>query len=209
MSGMHPSHPLARLQRLARRLVECTRGVAAIEFGMIVPVMFALFVGSVEISQAITVDRRVTQVASSTADLVSRQTTVSDTTLAGYMQIITELLRPYDSSSTALQLSILSVYIATTDTTASNPMVCWFYDYQGGTGSHTHNSTYTKLVGANVLTTGTSVIVAEVKYSYVGPIFRYFLPKNAPFPLSETFYLKPRLSTEVIKSDGANTKCLS
>ena len=39
---------------------------------MIVPIMSAMFIGAVEVSQAITVDRRVTQVASSTADLVAR-----------------------------------------------------------------------------------------------------------------------------------------
>jgi Flp pilus assembly protein TadG len=37
---------------------------------MIVPIMSVMFIGAVELSQAITVDRRVTQVASSTADLV-------------------------------------------------------------------------------------------------------------------------------------------
>ena len=39
---------------------------------MIVPIMGVMFIGAVELSQAITVDRRVTQVASSTADLVAR-----------------------------------------------------------------------------------------------------------------------------------------
>ena len=54
---------------LGRRIARNNSGVAAVEFAMIVPIMFLLFVGSVEFSQAITVDRRVTQVASSTADL--------------------------------------------------------------------------------------------------------------------------------------------
>ena len=67
------------LQHLTRRIATAialyrrdSRGVAAIEFAMIVPIMSAMFIGAVEVSQAITVDRRVTQVASSTADLVAR-----------------------------------------------------------------------------------------------------------------------------------------
>ena len=63
------------LQHLTRRIATTiahyrrgSRGVAAIEFAMIVPIMSAMFIGAVEVSQAITVDRRVTQVASSTAD---------------------------------------------------------------------------------------------------------------------------------------------
>ena len=49
--------------------------MAAIEFALIVPIMAVMFIGAVELSQAITVDRRVTQVASSTADLVARADT--------------------------------------------------------------------------------------------------------------------------------------
>lgn len=67
------------LSRLATRIgaagKKCRRdrrGVAAIEFALIVPIMSAMFIGAVELSQVITVDRRVTQVASATADLVAR-----------------------------------------------------------------------------------------------------------------------------------------
>lgn len=192
-------------QHLAR-LAGCTRGVAAIEFGMIVPIMFALFVGAVEFSQAITVDRRVTQVASSTADLVSRQPTVTDTQVAGYMLIISELLAPYDS--TRLKLSLNSVYANPSDPNPTDPTdikVCWNYSYQGGT-VYARNAPYTDLVHKGVLTAGTSVIVAEVTYLYVGPTFRYFIG-NSGMTFSEKFYLKPRLSKEVVKD--TTLKCIS
>ena len=42
-----------------------------VEFAFIVPIMAVMFIGAVELSQAIIVDRRVTQIASSTADLVA------------------------------------------------------------------------------------------------------------------------------------------
>ena len=53
------ARPAGSLVRMIGRLRRCNRGVAAVEFGMIVPIMFMLFVGAVEFSQAITVDRRV------------------------------------------------------------------------------------------------------------------------------------------------------
>ncbi len=59
----------------ARRFGRKIDGIAAVEFALIVPIMLCMFIGTVELSQAITVDRRVTQVASTTADLVARQKT--------------------------------------------------------------------------------------------------------------------------------------
>ena len=41
--------------------------MAALEFAFIVPIMGVMFIGAVELSQAIIVDRRVTQIASSTS----------------------------------------------------------------------------------------------------------------------------------------------
>ena len=181
--------PMQRTRGLLARLAGCKRGVAAVEFGMIVPIMFMLFVGSVEFSQAITVDRRVTQVASSTADLVARQSSVTTATLDGYMQIITQLMTPYSSS--LLRLTVLNVYATTANPTTT--LVCWSYNYQGGTGTHANGSAYA--VPAGVVTGGTSVIVAEVQYNYQPLIFTYFI--TSTLPMNEKFFLKPRLSASV------------
>jgi Flp pilus assembly protein TadG len=74
--------PLQRLARRVHRLL-CRwqadrRGVAAIEFALLDPLMAVMFIGAMEMSQAITVDRRVTQIAGSTADLIAG----ADTTTA-------------------------------------------------------------------------------------------------------------------------------
>ena len=165
--------------------------------------MFMLFVGSIEFSQAITIDRRVTQVASSTADLVSRQTTVTSTQLAGFTRIIDQLIAPYPLPR--FTLSLLSVYMPAGGT---SPLVCWHYPHpvNGAANAHTAGQTYTLPNGsampANVLTAGTSVIVAEAKYDWQPVLFRYFITSN--ILLTETFFLKPRLSTEVVKD---TTKC--
>ena len=50
------------------------RGVAAIEFAMIVPIMLVLFFGTVEFSSGVAVDRKVTLMARTFSDLVSQNT---------------------------------------------------------------------------------------------------------------------------------------
>lgn len=181
--------------------VRCRKGVAAVEFAMIVPIMFMLFVGSVEFSQAITVDRRVTQVASSTADLVARERSITNTDISGIMQIIDQLMEPYDPSK--LKLTLLNVYSSMTN--ASDTKVCWSFQHNGGVNSYSNDASYTLPTG--ILEAGNSVVVTEVRYNYEPLIFRYFI--TSTFPLEEKFFLKPRLSKSVQYSDGTTTrKCL-
>lgn len=179
------------------RLARDKRGVAAIEFAMIVPIMFFLFIGAVEFSQALTVDRRVTQIASSTADLIARERTITSSQVEGVMTIIDFLMSPYDASR--LKLTVLNVYSAIDN--ASITKVCWSHNHNGGTHTYTAGATYALPTG--ILEKGNSVIVAEVRYDYQPLIFNYFIQNT--FVLEEKFYLKPRLSKSV-EYDG--TKCL-
>ena len=52
---------VSRTCQLVSRYRADSSGVAAIEFAFVVPIMFVMFVGAVELSQAVTVDRRVKQ----------------------------------------------------------------------------------------------------------------------------------------------------
>jgi Flp pilus assembly protein TadG len=167
----------------------CCKGVAAVEFAMIVPIMFLLFVGSIEFSQAITVDRRVTQVASSTADLVARERSIATSDVDGIMQIIDHLMSPYDPSK--LKLTLLNVYSSMTN--AADTKVCWSYNHNGGVNNYSQDQTYTLPTG--IVEAGSSVIVTEVRYNYDPLIFRYFI--TSTLPLEEKFFLKPRLSKSV------------
>lgn len=176
---------LAKLKSLKRD----ERGIAAVEFAMIVPIMFLLFVGSVEFSQAITVDRRVTQIASSTADLVAREKTITDAQLANVMNIAKVLMSPYDTS--LLRITMVSVGAKATDATVTK--VCWSYKFQGGTHTYANGATYS--LPAGIVDKGGSVVVAEVEYDYSPLIFNYFITSMTK--LSDKFYLKPRVSSMI------------
>lgn len=171
------------------RFAACRKGVAAVEFAMIVPIMFLLFVGSVEFSQAITVDRRVTQVASSTADLIARERSITTSDVDGVMDIVNHLMSPYDPS--LLKLTLLNVYSSMTN--ASDTKVCWSYSHNGGVNTYSQDQSYTLPTG--ILEAGNSVIITEVRYNYEPLIFRFFI--TSTFPLEEKFFLKPRLSKSV------------
>jgi Flp pilus assembly protein TadG len=185
------------IRALMQRVRRNADGVAAVEFAMIAPIMFFLFVGSVEFSQAITVDRRVTQVASSTADLIAREKSTTTANVDGIMQIIDHLVRPYDP--TRLKVTVLNVIADINDATVTE--VCWSYNHNGGANTYTNGQPYALPNG--LVEAGNSVIIAEVTYDYQPLIFNYFI--QSAFPLQERFFLKPRLSSYV---EYIGTNCI-
>jgi Flp pilus assembly protein TadG len=124
---------LRSLSGLARRIRAAVdkcrrerRGVGAIEFAMIVPIMSVMFIGAVELSQAITVDRRVTQVASSTADLVARaEKQISQTEIGDIMKVGGYILEPY--SQGPLEITLRNV----TSSPATTTKQSWSCTYKG------------------------------------------------------------------------------
>lgn len=187
----HLSQRIARTAAgFVRRIRGDERGVAAVEFGLIVPIMFLLFVGSVEFSQALTVDRRVTQTASSTADLIARAPAegLTEQEVDGHLKIIEQLISPYDL--TRLTVNIYSVKAQNNNGNVQYK-VSWSRDNRGGTPL-AKDSDYQGMP-TGLLAAGESVIIGHSKYNYVPLIFNYFI-KNA-FDLEEKFYLKPRNSS--------------
>ncbi|MBA4038549.1 MAG: pilus assembly protein TadG, partial [Bradyrhizobium sp.] len=72
------------MRRRARQLLRDKRGVAAVEFAVIVPVMLVLFFGVDEFSSVVAVDRKVTLMARTLSDLTSQNDRVSDTQLTNF-----------------------------------------------------------------------------------------------------------------------------
>lgn len=193
-----------RVARTCRKVAACTKGIAAVEFGFVVPIMLMMFMGTVELSQAVTVDRRVSHVASSTADLVARQKSVTQSMLDTYMLIIAQLMSPYDDDH--LKMTIVHVYA--TVAAPTQPKVCWSYNRNDngttrGVANYTKGADYAGLP-ANLLGGGSSVVVVEVEYNYQPFILQYFI--KTAFPMTEKFYLKPRLSASI--QYGTDAACV-
>ena len=93
----------------ATRLAHDNRGLAAVEFAMIVPLMLVMFFGTVEFSSAVAVNRKVSMMAQTLSDLTSRYTNVGDTDISNFFTIGNAMLTPY--SATPLQATITEIYI--------------------------------------------------------------------------------------------------
>ena len=200
MSRMSIRALAARIRTFARRYRGDKRGVAAVEFAFIVPIMFLMFIGAVELSQAITVDRRVTQVASSAADLVARkETSISLTEIGDILKIGGYIMSPYSQTP----LKVVMRNVSSSSKSATLTKQSWQCTYTGIGVDPTPvctcmNETYA--LPANLVSTNDSVVVAEVTYTYSPLIFDYFLQRalassstgQGTYTLTETIYMKPR-----------------
>ena len=182
-----------KLRHLAQRVHENVQGVAAVEFAMIAPVLLMMLMGSIEYSQAITVDRRVTQAASVTADLVARAPSegVTAAQIDRDLAIVGQLLAPYDTAPLTLNIISIKAKADPNNPDAVIYVVDWSRDNRGGT-PYQRNSPPPFGMPDGLLVAGDSVIVGFARYTYIPLSVRYFIKTG--IELEQKFYLKPRNS---------------
>jgi Flp pilus assembly protein TadG len=179
-----------------RRFRRSEKGLAAVEFALILPVMITMLFGMGELSMAVFARTDITQIASTVADLVAQESAPSSTDLQNVYRAAYTILYPFKNKPT---IRITSINY---DSTAADPgwtgKVSWTCTSPGGTGSLTGttpkaNNAYsiTKPTGATqaMLSTGGSVLMVEVAYTYASPTSQVVL---GSYNYTDKFYTKPR-----------------
>jgi Flp pilus assembly protein TadG len=185
---------------IIRRFGRNTEGAAAVEFALILPFLLLLYVGSIEASSLITVDRRVNVISGTVGDLVARWDSAADpltlAELTDYFKASAGILFPYADSGLRQVVSFLKV--ENDGTTA----VVWSCGYNGGS-KRTAGSAYT--LPANMLAivrppAGDGfVVVSETSYSYrpaLGIVF------TEPINLHQASYYIPRYGRAIAGPAG-------
>ena len=185
----------ALLDRL-RQFGVAREAVAAVEFALILPVMLTMYIGSIELSQAFSMDQRVITIAGTTGDLVARSNGAIDaTTLNNYFQAAQAIMGPYSTTDLQQVVSVVAV------DSKGNTTVEWSRGYNGGTaqvcnqpyaGAHPIPSVMIDLAKSNI------VVVSEATYIYP-PMLGIFFKNNFVF-YHQNFYL-PRYDKDITCSD--------
>jgi Flp pilus assembly protein TadG len=168
-----------------RRFKADRRGVAAVEFALIAPIMVLMYMGLVELCQAMIAERKADHVASAIGDLTAQAETVSTTDLSDIFSIGSTIMAPYDT--TTLQMRITSITLDN----QGKPKVTWTRG-SNWTGAALHVGDQVTL--PMTLNNGDSIIKAETAYQY-NSVFHYVLPNALNY--TESFYLRPRRSDNV------------
>jgi Flp pilus assembly protein TadG len=175
-------------QRIVR-FAQDRRGVSAVEFAMLLPLMVTMYLGAVEITQGVAIDRKVTLTTRTVADLASQVSTISNTDMTNILNASSSVIAPYDASK-------LKVTISEIDIDASgNAKIAWS-DTLNGT-ARAAGSTVTVPTAINIAST--SLIWSEVSYSYK-PTIGYVV--TGTLQLSDQIYMRPRLSACVQRNSA-------
>jgi Flp pilus assembly protein TadG len=149
------------MQRL-RRFIRANKGLAALEFAILAPVMVLLLFGSVELVDMLGQNSRVQNLAASLADVVSRDTEISDDEMTGIWSAMDVLMFPEDAAPVRARITSIFIEDATT------ARVVWS-EGRNGMAALPEDSTVT-LPSAAMMIPGTSVIHAEVEFPYTSPL---------------------------------------
>ncbi|MFZ5616771.1 MAG: TadE/TadG family type IV pilus assembly protein [Pseudomonadota bacterium] len=184
------SLPWSALQRSLSEAAACRRGIAAVEFAMVLPIMALLFFGMLEASDLLTVKRRLANASNSLVDLIAQEPSITVAQLDDSVIGVTRLLEPTDTST----LSIRVVSLVRGPNPGDPATVHWSRDENGAT-PYAAGSVYAGLDDDETINSNASMLVVEFDYDYnSGLSGRVF---TTPFNFAQKAKRWPRKSTRV------------
>jgi len=172
---MLKSSILGRIRRIARD----QRGVSAVEFALLAPVMVGLYLGCVEISEGVGADRKVSLTAAALANLTAQAQTLTTTDMTNILDASGAIIVPYSASLLKMTVTCLKI------DANKNVTVKWSVT-RNGTADSGSMTIPSALAVAN-----SWLILAKTSYAYT-PVVGYTI--TGTLTLSDQMYMSPRIS---------------
>jgi len=194
---------------LYRRFIASTRGVVAIEFAAILPVLLIILLATFDGGRAIIVYMKVrsaTYILASVTNQYSTALPIQSANMTGIMNATTAVLAPYSNTPLTAVISELKI----TATKATTATVRWSAAQNGTALASGATVNLPTGISASTNTCGTYpcyLILAQVSYTYT-PVFGYFA--SGGITLSDTAYATPRSSNCVpyaLQASPASPSC--
>ena len=177
-------------------------GIAAVEFAMILPILLVLWIGGVEVTGALSLDRRLNNLASAMGDLVARDKKLTHADIDDIFELADAALYPYDATGITLRITAVDM---DEDSVAT---VGWTRE-QGtlptGVPNWARGDIVSDEVPAELRVADSQIIMAEVYHTY-RPAVGYVMTGDVP--LDDRMFFVPRLVAFVALCEDANdTSC--
>jgi Flp pilus assembly protein TadG len=173
--------------RIIERFAGDGRGVSAVEFAILLPVMLTLYLGSVETSQGVAAQRKVSLTAHALADVATQYTDITNADMSNILNAGAAIIAPYPSAQLTEVISELSI------NAQGQATVVWS-DTLGGAAR-----TVGQVVNipSALAVPNTYLIMAETQYGY-SPTYGYAV--TGTLNLSDVSYMLPRQSTSIART---------
>ena len=177
----------AKLARRAARFFGDCRGVTAVEFAMLLPVMMTLYLGSVETSQGIAANRKVTLTAHTLADLTSQYTDITNADMSNILAAGTAIIAPYAAANLQEVVSEIAI-------NAQGVATVTWSDTLNGTARAVGQAVS---VPSSLAVPNSYLVLSEVQYSY-NPTYGYVL--TGTMTLHDQIFMRPRQSDSIART---------
>jgi Flp pilus assembly protein TadG len=194
---------MPRLVRIYRRFVVSARGVAAVEFALVSPMLLLLLLGTIDAGRAIAVYMKVRSATYTLNSITNQYIVIHDTDMQQILGATAVVLSPYPSAPVTVVISQLSV------SSGGLATVSWSDTLNGTARSVGSTVTIPAALAApvppnNVVTCQRAhptdpcyLILGEVSYTYT-PMFGYFI--TGAIGLADKLYMTPRLTPSITRS---------
>lgn len=202
-AGAHSG--MSALWTKAMRFFPDRRGVAAVEFALIVPLLFVMYFMTMEASQGFETSKKVGRISSMVGDLVAQQTSVAKADVSAIMKIGNSTLQPYNRSVPDIIVTAIKI---STDATPK-VQVAWSWKVVNGTYMVDAAKDATTTVPATINIAGTFLIRVETILAYK-PMITWTSDDEKRLGLTsafdsikmdETLYFSPRRGLTIPCSD--------
>ena len=170
------------------RFARDRRGVSAVEFALLAPVMIAMYFGLAEFCQAFMAQKKVAHATAQVADLIAQTDSITKDGIDDVFGIGGLILTPFPSAPMKLRVSSV--------TRDANGVAKVDWSRGGGLTALTTGATVT--IPTGMIANGETTIMSEANYAYSSPL-KYFLPNATTF--KNIYYLRPRLVDKVPCTD--------
>jgi Flp pilus assembly protein TadG len=164
---------------ILRRFSRDRRGVSAVEFALVAPIMIGLYFGVVEVSEGVSADRKVSLTTATLANLSAQVATISSSDMTNILDASSAVIAPYDKSKLKITISCISI------DSQKRATVKWSVTRNGAANSGSMTLPTALAVAS------TQLILAEASYAYTPTVGSNI---TGTISLSDKMYMSPRIT---------------
>jgi Flp pilus assembly protein TadG len=161
------------------RLAHDQRGVSAVEFALLAPVMIGLYFGCAEIADGVGADRKVSLISAALANLTAQVTTISSSDMTNIFDASSAIIAPYAASKLKMTVTCIKIDANKVAT------VKWSATRNGAANSGSAT------VPSDLAVANSTLILSEASFDYT-PTVGYTI--SGMLTLRDKMYMSPRIS---------------
>ncbi|AGS26118.1 Flp pilus assembly Tad-like protein (plasmid) [Rhizobium etli] len=183
------------LLSLARASIDCLAcdrtAASGVEFALVLPILIVLLFGTVDLGHALTVSRKIDEIASSTGDMIAQQSTWTKTDVTKLLAGASFILQPYETTGLTITVTVNDV------DNSGKATVNWSAAFN--TASLASGTASAIDIPAKIQETGVQVVLTRVQYTLTTPVSAFFFNFTGQngYSFDHHFFTRPRVSDTI------------